>query len=201
MELRRQLFRLSALLELADKEFLTLREDTKSILQLYKEEIFRGDLEIPLNLDSLGEFLKQKVDLKPWYNIGLEAGMEPSPTLIDVVDTSGSLRRLLLTLQAINISTIAEFADMLPKLQNTSRKSISQFVSDVRSNKREFWPVSTDIMTVLVSLLAAKQFPKDFSWGGSFYVPIEKALRSACGLPPRPVKTSKPPRRKRTKQI
>lgn len=55
--LRRRLHRLSALFELADEEFSTLRDATHAVAKRYREEIDRGDLESPVDVSSLGEYL------------------------------------------------------------------------------------------------------------------------------------------------
>ena len=94
LELRRQLFRLSALLELADEQFLLLRNRTQTVVESYKEKIEQGELNIPLNRDSLVEFIRQKVKLKPWYQLGVRAGMMPDRELITIDEKRGELDRL-----------------------------------------------------------------------------------------------------------
>jgi putative GTP pyrophosphokinase len=52
-ELRRKLFRVSALLELADKEFSEIDSSIVALRERYEQEIQAGALQIEINLDSL----------------------------------------------------------------------------------------------------------------------------------------------------
>ncbi len=73
-DLRRQLFRLSALLELADEEFSNLRKLTKELKERYSQELKKGKLDIELDLSSLDVYLEStKQDLK-WMKIAEEVG-------------------------------------------------------------------------------------------------------------------------------
>lgn len=56
-ELRRQLFALSALLELADKEFSDLRRATAELVAEQKAEVARGELDQELDASSLAAYL------------------------------------------------------------------------------------------------------------------------------------------------
>lgn len=56
-ELQRRLFRISALLETADDEFSYLAAQAAELRRSYSESIERGQLEIPVNADSILEFI------------------------------------------------------------------------------------------------------------------------------------------------
>jgi len=53
----RRLNNLSALLEVADGEFLRIRDDIRTIVAGYKQQVESGNLDLEINLDSLREYL------------------------------------------------------------------------------------------------------------------------------------------------
>ncbi len=75
--LRRELFRLSALLELADEQFAAIRIKAHSVSQGYKADLASGDLEIPLDAESLSQYLHSYLDLDRWRNLGASVGFVP----------------------------------------------------------------------------------------------------------------------------
>jgi putative GTP pyrophosphokinase len=175
-EIRRQLFRLSALLELADQEFSSIRDKRELVIERYKVDVHQGDLDIPLNLNSLSEFLEQRGNIEHWYELGVRSGMKPMPEFKDSVV---GIDPVLDVLQAAGVSTLSEFAEMMPKLQNMPENQLREFVSNVKAQGKEFSAMPMHILTVLVSLVAGDRLPKDFDWGGKFYKEIRKALRES----------------------
>lgn len=174
-ELRRQLFRLSALLELADEEFTSLRERVKGITEGYRNDVSRGELDLPLNLDSLREFVKQKVDLQKWEAFGVRAGMEPFPQLVSKFHSIG-LEILLLTLQKVGISTIAEFESLFPEFEKMM-EPLERFVEAVNSKDGTVHAVPVDVLILLVSFSKAISIAPDFDWGGKYESFFIEALR------------------------
>src|SRR5262249_18923189 len=70
-ELRRGLFRLSALLELADDQFAALRDKSANLVQQYQSDVALGQLNVALNLDSLTQYLREAVNLDEWRQLGV----------------------------------------------------------------------------------------------------------------------------------
>jgi ppGpp synthetase/RelA/SpoT-type nucleotidyltranferase len=179
-QLLRRLFRLSALVETADEEFMLLRDMSKEIAEEYRDDVIRGDLDLPLNLDSLREFIKQKVDLKKWEQFGVQAGMEPFPELISINKYhSTGLKILLLTLQTVGIATIAEFERLFPGFEQLAGQ-IRRFVDLVKAQGKTVHAVPMDILILLTSFSKADSIPSDFDWGGKYRPFIIEALRKAC---------------------
>lgn len=56
--LRRRLFRLSALLELADEEFMNLRDKTNSLAEVVQYKLAEGDTDVEINILTIEVFLK-----------------------------------------------------------------------------------------------------------------------------------------------
>ena len=56
--LRRRLFRLSALLELADEDFMRLRDETVSLTQTIERRLAEGETNLEINVLTVEEFLR-----------------------------------------------------------------------------------------------------------------------------------------------
>jgi putative GTP pyrophosphokinase len=178
-EIRRRLFRLSALLELADEEFKALLDQSQEITKGYQSEMSKGELNLPLNLDSLREFIHQRVDLRKWERFGINAGMErfSAPESARKYFPTG-LEILLLTLQTVGISTIAEFERLLPGFDNMIEQ-LRTFVDLVKVKGETVDSLPLEILILLVSFLRSNSIPDKFNWGGrykNFYI---EALREA----------------------
>lgn len=186
-ELRRQLFRLSALLELADEEFASLRDGTKSFAKQYRADVRRGDLDISLSLTALAEYLDHAASAEEWYQTGLAAGMKKLPQLSYAKNVLGSwlhmddIDRLLLTSQAAGLKSVADFAALIPELKALAHSHLPRFVKLVGEHGGNIISDPCDILTILISVARCQHLPLDFDWGGAFKVSIFKALRDICG--------------------
>ncbi|GAK59642.1 hypothetical protein U27_06627 [Candidatus Vecturithrix granuli] len=179
-ELRRRLFRLSALLELADEEFKTLLDQTREISQGYRHDVRRGQLNLPLNLDSLREFIREHVNLKQWEQFGIEAGLKPFPSSeVARKYFATGLEILLVTLQAAKISTIAEFERLLSQFDN-QKIQLQKFVSLIKEQGETVHSLPLDVLILLVSFSKADVLPADFHWGGKYKPFFINALRDVC---------------------
>ena len=196
IEIRRQLFRLSALLELADEEFLSLRDKTETIQSRYRSDVERGELNIPLNKDSLAEFLQEAVNLEHWYDVGIEAGMEPEVDWRQSVGDPIAQTRFLGTLHAVGIDTLEELQALIQRLDRLAKERLSAFVQCVKKHGGKFYAVPIDILEVLVSLARAEVLPKDYDWDDYYRDPIQAALQELCGMKrPSKRRSTKKPRR------
>lgn len=66
--IRRQLFRLSALLEVADTEFDQIAKDIEELLERYKTEVSEGNTSIELNVDSLRIYIETAPEVQYWLD-------------------------------------------------------------------------------------------------------------------------------------
>ena len=173
-ELRRRLFRLSALLELADEEFTALRDQAENISEGYRSSMSRDEFDLPVDLDSLREFMEQKGDLQKWEQFGVSAGMEPFPQLVSRSHDIG-LDILLLTLQTIKVSTIAEFENLFQGFEQ-QKDHLRKFVLLVKEKGGTVHAVPIDVLILLVSFAKARVIPSDFNWGGKYEPFYIKAL-------------------------
>ncbi len=71
--LRRRLFRLSALFELADEELNNLIDDISNQMGQYREELAKGNTKIEINVDSLKTYIQSSAEPKYWAQFLREA--------------------------------------------------------------------------------------------------------------------------------
>ena len=174
-QLRRQLFRLSAQLEAADEEFTVLRNRARDIANEYRTDVERGQLALPLDLDSLREFVEQHVQPQEWERLGVNAGMKPFPLLTNTLQSAG-LKMLLRTLQAADIKSIAEFEQLFPEFQRVEPR-LRRFVDVVKAQGGAIHAVPVDVLVLLVSFARADKIQEGFDWGGKFDHAFLAALR------------------------
>ena len=67
-QIRRRLFRLSALFELADTELDQIAEEVDKILQAYKTDVSEGKTAIELNVDSLRAYVDTSPEVQYWID-------------------------------------------------------------------------------------------------------------------------------------
>jgi putative GTP pyrophosphokinase len=110
-ELRRQLFRLSALFELADEQFSSLRDARARIASEYADEVRGGQLEIPLDEFSLAAYLEEPGRRSRAERIVTDNGgrIEEPPARKLARDR----KDLLKVLTSIGISSVAQLDDYL----------------------------------------------------------------------------------------
>jgi ppGpp synthetase/RelA/SpoT-type nucleotidyltranferase len=111
-DLRRGLFRLSALLEVADREFSRLRDQATAIRSGYDSAIAAGYLDVELVADSLEVYLESEDRGAAWLERAINAGFEPH----DEGDTEkeAAMRSHCLALAtALGVSTLEHLDEVL----------------------------------------------------------------------------------------
>jgi ppGpp synthetase/RelA/SpoT-type nucleotidyltranferase len=184
-DLQRKLFRLSALLELADEEFKTLLDQSEAISEEYRSDVRSGKLDIPLDLDSLREFIHEKVDLPKWEQLGLDVGMEHfSDRDVARKYFQTSLETLLLTLQEVGITTVAEFERLEHGLQEITGV-LDRFVQRIHAKGESVHSLSLEVLILLVSFAKASAISPHFEWGKRYKPFYIEALRDTLCEPPK----------------
>jgi hypothetical protein len=120
-ELRRDLNRLSALLELADKEFSGLQAAVDALEERYAESVDRGDLDLDLDASSLPLYLRSRDVLQKLARLGVEAGMQESGHAADLDDEEvdqtlwGLREALIFNVEALD-TYLADVDEWAPEL-------------------------------------------------------------------------------------
>jgi putative GTP pyrophosphokinase len=122
-ELRRKLFRLASLFELADEQFDELLVQQADHRSAAKEQVAAGSLAIEINVDSLMEYLSHSPSVSLILNEAKKAGLEVDESM------SGELvpSTLAVLCSKLNILTIAELDQWLISLGDWRLKYLSQF--------------------------------------------------------------------------
>lgn len=146
--LKRQLFRLSALLELADEEFAQLKGRSEATTEEYVNEVERGQYDIEVNLDSLDSYLQSSGQLERWAKEAVKAGFRTIQE--QDYDATYVLRTLLKIVQISGMKRIAELDSLLTDASGWGPEVLQQ-VSELSADSG-FVPfaVPHDVLTVLV---------------------------------------------------
>ena len=156
--LRRQLFRLSALLELADEEFSNLRKRTEEVAVHYSQEVKKGRLRIEVDLSSLEAYFEStKLHLK-WVKIAEQAGFRSKKSYDENVGEEKS--RLLRILDLIDITTIGELDEILKDASKWGKDALAHICK--LSSDEGFSPFALphDVITLLVLYARRKLLTK-----------------------------------------
>jgi ppGpp synthetase/RelA/SpoT-type nucleotidyltranferase len=174
-EIRRQLFRLSALLELADEEFVSIRHRTQAISKGYREEVERGDLWIPVNLDSLEEYVREYIDLGEWEKLGVAAGLaNPGYS-----ERSWRLTHFLDTIQEIGIEYISELDELICKHRKELPEILKMFSRILQAHSESMFADPIDTLHICIAFLGRRRFSESYrwkKWRPNLWVPIGKFL-------------------------
>ena len=109
-ELRRKLYRISALLETADDEFDILRSEINTIREKYENSITSGTLDISIDVDSLHAYAYNSEIAKKIYTSISNADIELGPT--NPNRKSPEFRQFLLMLELAKINQLSEINDL-----------------------------------------------------------------------------------------
>lgn len=126
-EIRRKLFRVSALLEAADETFSEVQASTVSIRQRYREEVEAGNFVAPIDRDSLEAFLGNSSALKHSLTLAISSGL---PIKQDIQTNSESAWTYLIrSLLACNIGTVEEIETRLTAVSQAEIDVVARVLS------------------------------------------------------------------------
>jgi ppGpp synthetase/RelA/SpoT-type nucleotidyltranferase len=186
-EVRRKLFRLSALLELADDEFASIRDRTETITKAYQENVNRGDLAIPLNLDSLREYLSERIDTNKWGQLAIEAGMRPlNEETIKIAQQveENAARRLFETLQGLQIAHIAELDSLIKKHETEAKVILAKVAEASEKHGYRMYAVPFDALNVFLAVAEKDKFPRNYKWSVKWTDELQATLEELTGATP-----------------
>lgn len=177
--LKRQLFRLSALLELADTEFASLRTRAEATIEKYAADVKRGELDIEVNRDSLESYLESSGTLATWRDKALKAGFRPAST--PARDEQHALSALLATLERCAIRRIAELDDLLREAAGWGPKVLAD-VKNVSADDG-FVPECdpADVISILVMKAMSAHLGEAGIRNHGFITALAKAIVAVSG--------------------
>jgi putative GTP pyrophosphokinase len=122
---RRKLFRLGALLELADEEFISIRDKAIELTESYKATITRGDLSSEINYFSLKEYILSKFDVMGLAEQGNRLGL--GYVAQNHATMEESLDRLLELTRMFSLRTLADFDEVVPQIKGNQDRWLESF--------------------------------------------------------------------------
>lgn len=179
--LRRQLFRLSALLELADDEFSGLRARSEKLSEQYAKDVSKGEYNMELNLNSMDAYLGTTKQHLKWEKIALDLGFRKHE-FIDAGHEAKNRRDLLNILQSSGILTIRDFNKLIDKANDWGKDLLARVYQ--ASTKRHFAPhaVLYDILVFLTIYGKRESLDISLIHKIGYRHELEEALIEAAGL-------------------
>jgi putative GTP pyrophosphokinase len=174
--LERRLFRLNALLELADEEFAALQLNSTKLSESYARSMAHGDLSMDLDALSLSAYLARSQVDRHWADIAL--GLGYSRPTADRMDAAAVLE----TIRAAGIPSLAELQEVLDSAEQWGTAALTRILELTRDGSSPDDRFATivayrdDILRLLVLFNARSQSAIEASY---FRIDIQEALLQA----------------------
>jgi ppGpp synthetase/RelA/SpoT-type nucleotidyltranferase len=189
VELQRRLFRLSALLEVADEQFAALQGASDEVVLRYEDSVARGDLDIALGPLSLRAYLDQTGATETWEQRALAVGFVPPARALSRDMFDQSVDELLAHLQSVGITTITQVDHFFGHAEAWGDEALAQVVKGtaehsglVPSRRKEVagqvFAIGPDVLSVLVLISGRDAEAVD---GTRFRDDISDGIKSAFG--------------------
>jgi ppGpp synthetase/RelA/SpoT-type nucleotidyltranferase len=170
-QLRRRLFRISALLEAADNEFSAVKVEIDSLRKQYIEAISRSELDIAINTESLMSYASESSVWKSIVYDARAAGMQ-----VVRLGIHGGLEKLSKTLEILGITKLDRLELELNKVKPRVRP-LYEFIVSNRAARSDRHPQLIEAAIVRYVLYAFTSAAK------------QKAISASASLSPGYVKT------------
>jgi len=140
--LRRKLFRLSALLELADDEFMAIRDRTLALTQDIEQRLSKGDRNVDIDLVALDEFLRTSEEVTRLHKQAVSAGFK-----YDFEDAADSISDLVSLCNHFRLKSISQLEDALRSSTDWSRQYLK---SQIAPSKTEWYATDAFICKLIL---------------------------------------------------
>lgn len=148
LQLRRKLFRLSALFELADDEFISLRSASGEVVRSIRTQLVAGNQDLPIDIVSLGKLLESSPAVAEVDAIAEDVGFTFDSPDGEDEDHSSSISELVYLCTVAGIQTISSFENMVEAAKPWIEGYLNaQFNAD---GTKETWYVSTPFICELL---------------------------------------------------
>lgn len=181
VELRRKLFRLSALFELSDDEFMALRSASGTVVEEIESRINAGDNDIAIDYLSMKQFLSQSEVVFDLVNEAGTVGFEIETT--DDVDSS--ISDLIFWAGKFGLSTLASVEAELVKSKIWSHRYLQMQILTNGDPEQDdnIWHAQASFILILIlfglfpSLVSAVEL-KEQGWHQGIAETVVKVARS-----------------------
>ncbi|XDD53000.1 GTP pyrophosphokinase family protein [Leptospira sp. WS4.C2] len=130
--IKRRLYRLAGLLELADDEFAIISASQSSLVNLAKKEIEAGNDNIEIDINTLSAFLENDKDCETIVTNAKKVGFH-----IDQATTKDSLNNILFLCKRFEFTTIQDLSTIIKTSKNASQgyfKELYRIYTSKKSN-------------------------------------------------------------------
>lgn len=152
-EVRRRLFRLSALLELADEEFAAIKSQETALSKRVAEEIDSKNLNLPLNAITLSQYLVTSKIAHQYAQKARTLGYTVRPER-DEDEEGGSISEAISHANDLGIKTISDLDTFLKSRATMFDDYMLAQLNGSQSGKSSEWIVSGSFITILLLLTA-----------------------------------------------
>lgn len=171
-QLRRRLFRISALLEAADNEFSGVRSEIDALRKRYSEEIERGDLDISVNTESVRSYASESATWKGIIRTAIDNGVQLAEG-----DDGPALNRLIFTTSELGLTTLADLDRQLNELSPQSATFFKTVVPIIETAQESKFPLLFPPAVIRYLLLSSAPAAKRRTLAAAF--PWAKGYMSA----------------------
>jgi ppGpp synthetase/RelA/SpoT-type nucleotidyltranferase len=180
-KLARKLSRLSALFEIADDEFVSLRSISEKEDQLIDKKVENKEEGIPIDSFSLSHYLRHSDTIKKLYQDARKAGfIFDQPRSTDSDPLSGLI-------QICNLAGLTTITELESQLEETSSQARRYLESQILANQAEGRSIWYATSAFICQLLLILKFPDkihenkltEFGWGNEIAAQV---LRVAKGF-------------------
>lgn len=152
-ELRRRLFRVSALLELADDQFSQLISARMSLDESAQTSINQGEYNLDLNLDTLEQYIESAPEVKSLISDAESVGFELN-------ERDKFLSECIAIATQLDLKNIQEIHDLLTSVLDEARNFYEVLMSVLRNSVPGGWTGSPSFFLSLILLYAVKDNEK-----------------------------------------
>jgi len=150
-QLRRKLFRLSALFELADDEFVSLRDASGDLTRTIGSQLSAGNRQIAIDALSLGQFLDTSRTVAQLCAMAAEAGFSfEVPDGHESVDESATLSDLIQLAALADLCTIENFESVLTAALPWAESYLRAQYAAGHTSRKNDWHVTPPFVCQLV---------------------------------------------------
>lgn len=180
-ELKRKIFRLSALLELADEEFLSIKNQTIVFSENVEKSIDTGNLDLKFNVISLASYFANNEKINLIVNTALKLGFL-NPKFEDDDAEYYFFNRLIDVLTTTKMKTIKDLDNFLNLDIKIVEKNLKTFINDFNKEDEKFHAVSQDLIIILLILnkqivTSLEELYNMIKWG-AFNRTIERIMKN-----------------------
>jgi putative GTP pyrophosphokinase len=175
-ELRRRLFRLSGLLELADEEFSSIRLQQHAISKKTIDKINQGDSNLEINIITILEFIKRSALVNKINTIAISVGMVK-------LEANMGITELIATCHDFGISNINDLEKLLEKSMSWVEGYLKEYYSIYDLKGSQYLMIgSCHIIRIILYRNFQKQINMDYlekvGWGPKVIEKIFHVVKS-----------------------